>query len=657
MQLQPYSYNGTLINDGTNYISSIVGETQLQAAVSPIYVKRAGARPVFAGKDFLQQTLQLEITCQGAYNDQLETLNKLFDVHDVTERKLIVQDISDSNTQYYIYCTAFQMSPQMGTDVIVSLAVGDPIWRSETESSLSFSVTSDNATTDIVVGGNIEAYPTIEVTPTAYAVDGYIYTMYIQLIPESTKSWSNRPTLISQSTDGLNIDTAALVTAGKVQADGDDFRVLVDGLEVDRWFGSTEGAFNTTNTKVWINLNIPAAFSVTLGTAIGSTDSISTIDITWSKDFQKLLAGKPTTGFVIIDSEEFYYTGISLEKKLLKFLGVTRSARNSAGAAHLVGAVIYFMPYDIQIVYGYPTETAPEQDDTRKPIIDLSLSTLSSFVYDEFSDDAGLRSGIWQSIVTSVSDNRLSLSDVYTATQAAESNPSSVAGMGVLSYQSGGVWRKETSTIRWVNSFPDLISSIADSYEVYRYTADFPTETYLYTSTDSVGSKLTKGVKINSPSAVQTWETGSHATTDITLPTQPIYVKYEMKGSVKGTADNAAYFGVSSVTVNLINIPTIRKRAEDSNFQFSCRITNTTTGKSIEVNYPVQVGQTLIIDTDPSFPNASYFGQLVSGSITPDTVRSAWLPLQPGTNTITYTADIISTLTMVIKWRNRYNYL
>jgi hypothetical protein len=71
------------------------------------------------------------------------------------------------------------------------------------------------------------------------------------------------------------------------------------------------------------------------------------------------------------------------------------------------------------------------------------------------------------------------------------------------------------------------------------------------------------------------------------------------------------------------------------------------------------VNDTLYIDTTPDFPYAKHNGVLVNGAVRLSTVRSAWLRLQPGTNTLSYNSNLSSAndITIVVKWRQRANFL
>lgn len=79
--------------------------------------------------------------------------------------------------------------------------------------------------------------------------------------------------------DGAGLNTSSLLSGGKV-ADESGFGVIVDGIEVDWWFGaaySQPGGFASTTTEVWVNLDFQRGLSTTLKTAIASSGAVTEI--------------------------------------------------------------------------------------------------------------------------------------------------------------------------------------------------------------------------------------------------------------------------------------------------------------------------------------------------------------------------------------------
>lgn len=76
------------------------------------------------------------------------------------------------------------------------------------------------------------------------------YGRYLNSVSIIYEPWRNCGSYPVEISGGL--DTAALVAAGKMQADGSDLVVRVEGKEVSRWLAG----MNTPSTKVWINLHL-----------------------------------------------------------------------------------------------------------------------------------------------------------------------------------------------------------------------------------------------------------------------------------------------------------------------------------------------------------------------------------------------------------------
>ena len=655
MIIQPYSYNGTLLQS-TDFETSIPRQSALaQLEANLGYVRRSGAEPVYSGKDFQPVTLNLEVKLMHDFMTTLETLNNVFDVHDETPRQFIVRDLEDTSTdasgkQYYTYATTKRvLGGHDGQMSIVTIGLDPSTWLSAKEYSLTFTTSDTSASTDITNNGNIKTYPQLEISVSAYPGTGYIYNQFVQYAPGSSDAWKNRPLEI---TGGF--DSAALVSGLKATTDGADFRVFVDGVEVDRWLAD----WGTTDTQAWINIDQPAKRELKLKNAIGSTDTVTAIEFLYSAAATADFTAMPTTGRFLINSEEFTYTSKTITTTMLRANGVTRSVRNTSAAAHSSSDTVKWIPYDINVVYGNLTATAPDVDDTKKPLINLSTSSNASFVYSEFGDEAALRSGRWNGSVIKRTSALQSISALYTDVNGADADPYTTMGMFIGAYQSAGVWKAETSTLQWQAYFPDVVTSVSHSYERYQTNGGaWVTTAALQRSPDgSTWTNAKSFAALTSSTDLAVWVTGTDATTDISITAGTKYLRYYFSGTIKAIASNSAYLGFTDVTVNFTNPPVCSLRGEQNNYQFNHTITNSN-GQSLTVNYPLRIGDTLYIDCDPDFPYAKLNGQIVNGCVTLNTVRPEWLALESGSNTLTCTADNVGAISIVYKWRDKMNFL
>lgn len=668
MILRPYSYNGTSILTGTStdYEAQIPrASAALQMQTSATYSRRAGAVPVYSGKEFEPYSMVLEIEAIHDFMTVFESLNQLFDTKDETPRQLIAQDTEDATAenpkQYYVYATPVQV--QGGHDgpmATVTLAVDDPIWQSVTQNSLSFSTTASTGSTDVVNNGNDYAYPIFEITPSSQPTTDYLYNTYIQVIPQSTNWWPNRFLDLSGSTD-TTFDTAALVAGGKMQADGDDLRVFQGGVEVDRWLSG----INTTDTHVYVRASLPPARTFALKTAIASTDTVTEIEVVITPAsralFQALSAGRLIldTSLGSTDTEEFtYYNKVMTDTKLA-FLIDARAVRGTTAFNHAANDPVRYLPYDFNIVYGNATVTAPTVDSTREPMPN-STSRNNAFVYSSFRDTAGLRPNSWQQSAKVVSSPALSRSGYYTSTNdEGDTDPASAMGVKAMTFESGGLWRSDTVSLGWINNFPDGVTSLSVTGEQYQNSASWPTLTMRAAGMTQTGWVDLWAVSAQSATDYGTWTAFTKATSDATIPANTTYLQLYQSGTILGTTDYTAKGGISAITVGLTNYPHVMIRPETNTSKVDILLTNDTTGESMRIIYPMLVSDTLIVDTDPDFPTAKHKGQIVNGAVQLSSIRSAWLRLRPGTNTISYQTNlsVATDMTIVIKHRDRMNFM
>jgi phage-related protein len=741
MILIPLSFNGTILNknSSSDYSASTDydayfprADAMLQLTSDVGYVKRAGAVPVMAGKDFQPVTINLNVSLLHDTTTLEASINTLFDVLDETPHQLIVMDQDNSNKQYYVYATpkSVQTEASGGPEVVITLAIDDPIWQSVTQNTQTWNITASGQSTDFTAGGNAESYPIFEITPTVSPPDGYLFNQFVQMIPNSAFTWKARPLevtgggfdtaakisdtdnffqlngAIDSSTDIIAYDTVtgsipivgmgmvgteqiswanktgtssgnltgvvrgiggttaaghadnAVISVSRMQANGNDLRVYVDGAEVNRWLNS----INTTATKIWIAIDIPIYQRPLLNTAIGIGDTVTEIVFQWIPASIDSWFAMPNSGRVLIDSEEFTYTSKSYDpaKPQISIVINARAVRNTSAANHAAGATIYWLPYDINIVYGNTQSTAQNTDDTTKPVISLA-STNSSFVYTEFSDTAALRSGRWQRAVLGVANSKFTQSHLYTGVNnSGEVDPANVAGMALLAYQLSGVWKPETGSMMWWRGFTDGVSGVSESGEkMQKASGSWPALAALMGSKDGLNWTIIQNEPaVAASSDYSSFVSWAYASTDLTIPAGTIALAYWFSGTILATANNEADYGATAITVGLTNYPTVTRRAQQSNYQFNGLLKNTGTGESININCALQlVTDTLIIDTDPDFPTAKFKGLIVNSAVSISSIRARWLKCPPGLNTITFTGSSVGSVTIVIKWRDRVAFL
>lgn len=659
MIIVPKTYNGVSLQS-TDFIASIPRSNgNLQLAAENKFVKRAGALPVFSGKDFTPTTYILDVECLGDYMKTFETLNKTFNVMDETPHQLVVKDTSDSDKNYFAYATPKNtIGGNDGAMARVTLSLDDPVWQSSTLNSQTFAITGTTNSTDVTVAGNVESYPIFSITPATLTSSDYPYSVYLQVLPQANRAWNNRAMDICGATD-TTFDTAALIAASKMLANGNDLRVFRDGIEIDRWLSG----INTTDTRVWVVDDYPAARELTLKTALtaGAETKIrinSTIaNIATMKKF-------PNEGRIIIDTslgstdtEEFVYTSKLISGTNLYFAIDTRAARSTTAFAHAAGSNVRFLPYDYTIVYGYPSATAPDVDNTQKPIISLA-STNQLWTYTNFWEDTAQAACIWRPHVNSVTNPALTQSGYYTSTNdVADVDPAVVAGLRAESYLGYGAWRPDTVDMEWTAYFSDGIASFAANGEQSQSAAAWPVARFQVSANDETYTTI-KTIAAQVSTDYGTWTTWTFASTDVTIPAGMRYIRLWQKGTVAGSTDNYAKVGMDGATVGLTSYPHVMIRPETGNTHLNFTITNATTDEAFTIIMPTQPASVLTIDTNPDFPTVKYQGRIVNGTIILDGIRAKWMTFQPGSNTINFDNNInANNLDITIKWRDRMNFL
>jgi hypothetical protein len=721
------TYNGININDTTNFEAYFpAGMISRQPNIQLSEVMRGNMlSPILAGKTMPGGwTLTLVVICKGTFATQIDTLKGYLSVYDPTPRALIIKDIGNSDKQWYVNATPIGMPDVNGNEVTFTLSVSDPVWRSVTENSSSWSITASGQTKAITVAGNQPAYPKLEITPTVAGGSGFGYRSWVALFSNSVNAlvdypvnicgtvldtaalvadnankcqinngagitaaattiaydtvagtvptvgmgyvdteqiaWTGRTGTTSGNltgcTRGLNGTTAAthadnaVIRVSKIQADGDDLRVYVDGVETSRWLQG----MNSANTKIWIVGNWKPKVRMT-GPVVGS-GALTSVTFPKSTSNNALIAklakwaGKNFTLYVGTEAIEISAATINITTR--KITGTfTRGAKGTTAAAHALGDVWYWLEHEIYIYYGNATMTTPDQDETRKPIIDLT-STNTSWVYALFKDAAGLRAGGWKDALVAT-DNKIDTeyqSDSYTGVRLLNADPGTEMGMSIQSFRNGTLWKAEQANLQWRLFHPCGVTTVTASGEKYRNTSSFPSATCQYSGD---GAKWLTLWTDATPASASTW-TALAAHSAIGLGATYNWLRFKFAGTQPASSAAQADYSITDVTLALDSTltPTIVVGAESSCYQLQCTVTNTTTGDAFVLDVSLPLNATVTVDTDTrtlTMPD----GRDNMGAITWSGVRTHWLEMPAGANTLQYDDTGTAGVTLVTKWRDR----
>jgi hypothetical protein len=633
------SFNGFDLNTPTYFACfDNADRVVMQPSVRTTNVPRQGSAPTPGSHTRDVDYLVVSVTMQGDQQVAYEALVQNLRTVDPALYQLIASD--QDGVQWYVLARPVLHTRRASVNK-VTFEVFDSIWRSTAEQSDTWSITASGQTKSVVVGGNQETYPTFEITATSIPSGYYQYRQYIKNYNPIAKAQIDA---IDITNGGWN--TASLVSGGKMQADGDDLRVIVNGRQVPRWFGG--GGINSATTKVYVRLGWKPGVSMKLRTAVSNSGIPVSLDFEINATNKALILAMPNRGIFLVDNEEFSYYGRAPGNCTLTV--VDREIRGTVASSHAIGAVAYWVEQDIQIVYGNPTEVAPVYSDVYKPVFDLATSTNSSRVYSNFSDTAGLRVGRWAKYLAFRNGT---LSRLYTGNQGASADvdPATDAGMEIASYPNQGRWQPETADMWWQFVHVAGIVSVAASGEKYKKgaTTSWPNATL----ESSNGVKWVVERSEAAPASALTWTAWSF--TALTVSTGALAVRFRFSGSVNAILGNLARYEVDSVTVVLTaaNVVQVAMRGEEGNYMFTARWENTTTGEWMDISYPMSLNKPLVINTDEL--DVTYRGVGAARAVNDlSENRVNWLRLLPNTtNVLKYTAPATGNVTNVIKRRDR----
>jgi hypothetical protein len=507
--------------------------------------------------------------------------------------------------------------------VVSTLAVdGDVCWRSR-DGAAFWRVIAATGSCVVNNDGDDDAYPLIYITPKT-AKTGNVWS-YKRWIPVK---WLPTVAVTSYPVDICNagFDTATLVTATKMLASGNDLRVKVDGVEVNRWLDGINGA----TTKVWCNINWQASQTATMA-AIGSASSTTltaTTDITnW-----------PSTGILYIDTEAITYTGKSAADKT--FTGCTRGAKGTTAATHAAAATAYWIQHDVWILYGNASAAAPTVDDNYKPAFELDHSTNTSWVYEAFGEDDGLRSASW---AFSGDGSK------YTGTRGANSNPWET--IGLAGPASTGLWALYNPCGITNVNFTSGEKYVTNGTSWFSTVGVAPLTGILSSASGNWGWGIrTDEYGIAAPSNT-TWTAWNR---DEAITAGAKYVALAL-GNYAPAAPSYLDAAGATVTLNSSYTPVIAIGAEQSNYDLSVTLTNSTTGDSIVIALTMQLNQTLEINSDAKTITllADNSQQMQALTLTGG-ARRDWLRLAAGNNTLTWNDTGTVSVEVEILFDRRY---
>jgi len=384
------SFDGHAINDGTVYAAFFrIDDRVKRRTVGTSILTPAGKHPALTATTRTEALLPVRIQIlSGTLQDKQDELDKW--LRPGTTGDLIA---SFGGVSRKVSCAVQEVIPYDGSPNLYTaiLIAPDARWLSAATTSDTFA-TSTTATND----GNIpatDAIITVKPKTAKLAADDWLYRRQVVVANRTGNAFVDWAIELT----GGGWDHKAEVTALRSQADGDDVRVIIDGEDSPRWPGESGTVqFDQVNTILWANVTLSPGYGSELLTAMASA---SVPAVGSQIEFPSgTLADWPASGTMLIDDEAVGYSTATLGDSKDTVIVTERGARNTTAAAHSAAAAVWWVERDITIIFGHTTIGAPDDQDHRKPMINVTTSTNDEHQWLEFAHDTDPRSMQWSRV-------------------------------------------------------------------------------------------------------------------------------------------------------------------------------------------------------------------------------------------------------------------
>jgi len=545
---------------------------------------------------------------------------------------------------YSMTCEVQSITPKSGqpTRYTAILQTGTSAWRAVSPTTATWSLAQGGGMTKtITVEGTVETRLCATLTPTGAQQTGlYVWQSLYQLPNVPGRNFGLRPWC-------LTIDTAALVSTGKMRADCYDLRMVIDGQETRRYIVNP----NTSTTKVWFNANIGAGYVLELKTGISNSETVTELAFKGTANNLAYLTAMPARGIIYHGTEWFEYSGKNLKKYTLTIS--KRGVLGTTQQAHIAGDLFYYVQHVIYIVYGYASATNPAASDSHydddKPVFDLAQSDNTKWVYTaatKFYDPAlPNRPGSWTPFVSC----KGKVSKAYNIQANAESGYPAL-GMLIGTWKKSGSWKAENATIAWQLYCAGGIYRVTATGRKYRSGVQYPDTAALQRSNDR--STWYDGWTETTPTTAALWEDLA-AHNNVSMADM-YWIQMILDGGLTKKSNLTAYLEILTCTVEFTTttLPSGTILGEMGNYALNMKITNTTNGDAISLTYPMLLNKSLVVDGEDfeiTYDNVNAHNALVLN----EEGRDVWIRLLPGENTLEAAADDVGTLTVSLSYYPR----
>lgn len=642
--IQIYSFGGTanrLDHTAGKYEAKLGLANAPLAESSVIETDRAGDYPLYAGQKL--QSREYNVTIEVLSGGTVEELQGWFDTS-LGQLELRVKDISD-NSYWYVNAKSKALPMVAPNALVARLHVNDPVWRNVSGSTALWNVTASGGTIHVNNAGSYYCKPVITVSPQAARAGGYGYRRWVAMYNRT--SYPAKDYVVNVLDTTLN--HAALVSGGKAQADGDDFRVTKNGRHIYRWVGG--GGWNSTTLKVFSVFDFSPGIDIAISAAIAATGAVTTVSVAPTTDNRNALLrlGAVENKVFLLGTEAYTFTNAN--HVTFQITGCTRAQKGTGMQSHAIGDILHWVESDVWVIYGNASATAQTVNDNVKPMVDMTNSTNTSLVWTDYHDvNYPERPLSWIPYVKSVGRNYGGTTNSYRSDRGGGGTIASEMGGKIASFNYLGLDRDEQATVRHsLNLQLAGGTAVAFSGEKYRYATSWPAVAGLQVYDTNVWSTISNQ---STPGTAGTWGAFTVASTSLGGTFKDI--AFTFAGRVAGSSGNISMFEVDAVTVmlNAADVPFVSLGAEAASYYAEATIRNVTTGQSITFEYPAVLGESIEIDCDNQ--TAEYQdGANLANIISKDTQRIEWMRLAAGNNILSYTETGVTDVDVVITFETR----
>lgn len=646
MLINIQTFDGHNINDGTNYRTGLLNPRGAPPA-RPVYIEQNEADSVDADTytvDVQTKVLSIEIV---NYANRHALISQLKGWFKRGTRADLVATFIDDGEAYQINCRVVNLvqDPDYPMYFRAILQTGTTAWRSVSAETDTWNESGAGGTKTIDVGGDDETYLIAELAATVAPFDGYFYQNFYRLTNVPGIRYGMRPWC-------LTVDTAALVSAGKMQADCDDLRIFVGGVPTRRWIEDP----NTTTTKIWFNVLINEGYTLSLLTAINNSETVTSLQFAVNATTQATIQAMPNSGIIYHGTELFWYSGKDAVNCRLTI--IQRGVWGSTKQAHSAADAFSYVQHQIRMVYGKSTATSPAFDDSNyddtKPLFNLSSSDNTKWVYDDttlfYHPTAASRLGRWLQTIKKISYG--TVSKVYHKEGDAESGDPAL-GIKVGAFQSGGLWHSDTVELAFYLTCPGGFSKVSATGRKYRSGTNWmPKAAFQRSDNGITWYDLWSEATPSGSGSFEAWSTH----TDVTVANTSKFLRHVVTGIFPAVADAYAMTEALTVTAEFVtaNLPAGAFLGESgSSYTLDFKLSNDRSGDIVALSFPALFNIPFVFDSENS--EATFDGANAHEAVTllDDPGRSAWIRLLPGENILTITAADIGTVSIDLSWYRR----